>query len=231
VEEHISGVLRAIRLVAASADAQAGRWEGIRPLLDRLSGDLPTDATAWLARPDGTYFATEAGGMTEQNLKDRDYFPSLMSGNEVLGALVISKSTGHRSIVIAAPIVASGGVVGAVGVSLRVRLLSALVDEYLPLPQEGYFYALDRSTRIVIHQKAERMFKTPSDVGDESLGRAFEQVIKNDAGTFEYVLNGQKIRSIFERSPTLGWYFFIAAATAPRDGAGTSQMKTDETIG
>lgn len=210
VEEHIGGVLRSVRIVAASPEATAARWEGYKPLLMRLSEDLQTDATAWFLLPDGSYFATEVGGMSEQNLKDRPYFPGLMAGKEVVGDLVISKSTGHRSVIIATPVVDRGKVVGGVGVSLRVRLLSELVDAHLPLPDDGYFYALDRDTRIVLHRKAERMFKTPSDVGDEALGAEFQRVIQKDSGTFDYILNGQKITSRFERSPSLGWYFFIA---------------------
>lgn len=210
VEEHIAGILRSERIIAASPEAKSARSENFKPLLMRLSDDLPTDATAWFVLPDGGYFATEVGGMTEENLKDRPYFAGLMAGKEIVGDLVISKSTGHRSVVIATPVVANGKVVGGIGVSLRVRLLSELVAKHLPLPDNGYFYALDRDTRIVLHRKAERMFKTPSDVGDEALGAEFQRVIQKNSGTFDYVLNGQKITSRFERSPSLGWYFFIA---------------------
>jgi methyl-accepting chemotaxis protein len=161
--------------------------------------------------PDGSYSATEAGGETDQNLKDRHYFPILMSGKEVFGDLVISKSTGHRSVIVAVPVFTEGKVVGAVGVSLRVRLLSQLVDTYMPLPENSYFYALERDTRIALHRKAERMFQTPSDVGDEALGEEFRRLLNaRNSGNFEYTLHGKKIDSIFELSPTLGWYFFIA---------------------
>jgi methyl-accepting chemotaxis protein len=161
--------------------------------------------------PDGSYSATEAGGETDQNLKDRHYFPSLMSGKELFGDLVISKSTGHRSVIVAVPVSTGDKVVGAVGVSLRVRLLSQLVDTYMPLDEKSYFYALERDTRIAIHRKAERMFQTPTDVGDEALGEEFKRLLKDrSSGSFEYTLHGKKMTSIFELSPSLGWYFFIA---------------------
>lgn len=211
VEEHVTGIRRALRVIAESPEARSALWERCGPLLKRLSDDLTTDATAWFALPDGSYSATEGGGETDLNLKDRHYFPILMSGKEVFGDLVISKSTGHRSVIVAVPVSANGKVVGAVGVSLRVRLLSKLVDEYMPLPQNAYFYALERDTRIALHRKAERMFQTPTDVGDEALGEQFKQLLKErSSGSFEYELNGKKMASIFELSPTLGWYFFIA---------------------
>lgn len=211
VEEHIAGIRRSLRIIADSAEARSGSWERCGPLLKQLSDDVKTDATAWFVMPDGSYSATEAGGETDQNLKDRLYFPSLMSGKEVFGDLVISKSTGHRSVIIAVPVSMEGKVIGAVGVSLRVRLLSQLVDTYMPLPGNSYFYALERDTRIALHRKAERMFQTPSDVGDEALGEEFRRLLNaRNSGSFEYTLHGKKIASIFELSPTLGWYFFIA---------------------
>lgn len=210
VEEHVEGIRRELRTLAESSEAKSGKWEELRPLLTRMSEDLATDATAWFVLPDGSYFATEAAGIAEQNLKDREYFPKLMSGKEVLGDLVISKSTGHRSVIIAEPVSMNGKVIGGVGVSLRVHLLSDLVNKDMPLPESEYFYALERDTRIVLHRKAERMFKTPADVGDEALGKEFEKVLEKEAGDFEYTLNGKKMASIYERSPALGWYFFIA---------------------
>jgi methyl-accepting chemotaxis protein len=211
VEEHIAGIRRTLRVVADSAEAKSASWEQCGPLLRKLSDDLSTDATAWFALPDGSYSATEVGGETDQNLKDRQYFPALMSGKEVFGDLVISKSTGHRSVIVAVPVVTGGKAIAAVGVSLRVRLLSQLVDTYMPLPANAYFYALERDTRIVIHRKAERMFQPPSDVGDEALGEEFKRLLaERKAGHFEYTLHGKKMAAIFELSPGLGWYFFIA---------------------
>jgi hypothetical protein len=211
VEEHVAGIRRALRVIAESPEARSADWTQCGPLLKRLSDDLSTDATAWFVLPDGNYSATEVGAEADQNLKDRSYFPMLMSGKEVFGDLVISKSTGHRSVIVAVPVSAAGKVVGAVGVSLRVRLLSQLVDSYMPLDEKSYFYALERDTRIAIHRKAERMFQTPSDVGDEALGEEFKRLLKDrTSGSFEYTLHGKKMASIFELSPTLGWYFFIA---------------------
>lgn len=210
VEEHIEGIVRTLRLVAETKEAKSAKWDEMKPLVVRVGEDLPTDATTWFALPDGSYYASQTAEMTDQNLKDRAYFPNLMAGKEVFGDLVISKSTGHRSVIVAVPVRAGDKVVGALGVSLRVRLLSELVDKDMRLPDSMYFYALERDTRIALHRKADRMFKTPSDVGDEALGEEFKRELKRDSGSFEYTLAGKKIAVIFERSPMLGWYFFLA---------------------
>lgn len=209
-EDHLGGVLRTARVIALTPEAQSANWQSVKPLLDRLSSDLATDATVWFALPDGSYFSTETGGVSDQNLKDRLYFPKLLAGQDVSGDLVISKSTGHRSIIVATPVMVNGKVVAAVGVSVRVRLLSGLLESDIKLPDNTYYYALDPTNKIVLHRNVDRLFKNVSDVGDESLGEAFQAIMNKDHGRFNYTLNGKKMSSIFLKSPTLGWYFFIA---------------------
>jgi len=210
VEDHLGGVLRTARVIAVTSEARTARWELVKPMLDRFSNDLATDATVWFVLPDGSYYSTETGGVSDQNLKSRNYFPKLLAGQDVLGELVISKSTGHRSVIVATPVIVDGVVVAAVGVSVRVRLLSGLLDSDIKLPDNTYFYALDSDTKIVLHRNVDRMFKSVSDVGDESLGNAFKVILNRNQGVFNYTLNGRKMRSIFQKSTVLGWYFFIA---------------------
>jgi methyl-accepting chemotaxis protein len=210
VENHLNGVLRTERVIALTSEARSARWESVKPLLERFSKDLATDATVWFMLPDGSYYSTETGGLIAQNLKDRPYYPKIMAGQDVLGDLVISRSTGHRSIVVATPVIENGKVVAAVGVSVNVRLLSGVVESYTKLPDNTYFYTLDSDTRIVLHHLDGRMFKTVSDVGDERLGNEFKAIMNKDQGVFNYTLNGRKMTSIFRKSVPLGWYFFIA---------------------
>lgn len=214
VEEHIAGIRQSLRIIASTEESKSAEKKRFKPLLMRLSQELSTDATVWFALPDGSYFSAERGDMSTENLRDREYFPLLLRGEEVLGALVVSKSTGHRSVVVAVPVEVGGGVIGAVGVSLRVRLLSGLVERFGRFRDGNYFYALNGDSRIVLHRWAERMFKTPSDVGDEELGRKFKQVLERQDGVFDYVLNDHTINSIYSYSPMLGWHFFLAKESA-----------------
>jgi methyl-accepting chemotaxis protein len=210
VEEHLAGVLHSIRAVAVSSEAKSANWERTKPILDRLSNDLETDAAVWYAMPDGTYFSTDAEGLTEKNLSDRSYFPRLMSGKDVEGDLVLSKSTGHRSVVVATPVMADGKVVAAIGVSLRLRLISQFVEKNTQLPTNMYFYSMNADALISTHRNIDRMFKHPTDIGDESLGPAFANSLKSEKGELDYSLNGKKISAIFQKSKALDWHFFIA---------------------
>lgn len=210
IEEHLAGVLRSIRVAAASTDGQSAGWERARPMLERLDKDLETDATVWFAMPDGKYYSTNAEGLTDQNLVDRSYFPRLMTGQDVEGDLVVSKSTGHRSVIVATPVMANGKVVAAIGVSLRLRLLTQLVEKNTQLPANMYFYSLNSDALISTHRNIERMFKHPTDIGDESLGPIFTSALAKEKGRLDYHLNGNNISAIFQKSKALGWHFFIA---------------------
>ena len=210
VEEHLAGVLHSIRAVALSSEAKSADWERAKPMLDGLSKDLETDAAVWLAMSDGTYFSTDAEGLTEKNLSDRPYFPRLMSGKDVEGDLVVSKSTGHRSVIVATPVMADGKVVAAIGVSMRLRLITQLVENHTQLPADMYFYSMNSDALISTHRNIDRMFKHPTDIGDESLGPAFANSLKSDKGQLDYELNGKNISAIFQKSKALGWHFFIA---------------------
>ncbi|WP_198002630.1 cache domain-containing protein [Chlorobaculum parvum] len=212
LEEHLGGILRTEKVVAESIEAMSGRWDMVWPLLARFSQDLPTDAAVWYMMPDGRYFSTAKGGLTDQNLSDRAYFPTLKAGKEVLGELVISKSIGQRSIIVATPVFsAEGKLVAAIGVSVDAVKLAELVESRMTLPDNTYFYALDANTKVTLHRYQARLFKTVSEVGnDESLGDDFKKVMGKEQGVFDYSLNGKNMTSIFRKSPVLGWYFFIA---------------------
>jgi len=210
IEEHLTGVLRSIKVVAASPEAQSADWARTRPMLDRLDKELETDASVWFAMPDGKYYSTSADGLTEQNLGDRSYFSQLMAGQDVEGDLVVSKSTGHRSVIAATPVMANGKVVAAIGVSLRLRLLSQFVDENTQLPANMYFYSMNSDALISTHRNIDRMFKHPTDIGDESLGPIFTSALAKENGRLDYKLHEKNISAIFQKSKTLGWHFFIA---------------------
>ncbi|MFZ2470041.1 cache domain-containing protein [Parvibaculum sedimenti] len=208
-EDHLSGVLAAERALAATADAQSADWARIKPALASLARDVTTEAAVWYAMPDGHYYTVD-GDLSKESLKDRAYFPALLADKSVEGTLVISKSTGHRSIIVAAPVVRDGKVVAAIGVSIRARLLAAMVAEKTHMPDNLIFYALDADGRTAIHKDPERMFEFPSDMGAPSLGAAVNTILKAPSGSVSYEFRGQKRTALFETSGVLGWHFVLA---------------------
>ena len=209
VEERLTGALYAIRALAATSDAQTASWTSIEPALNRLSQDWKTDATIWFAMPDGSYFST-AHGKSSSTLLDRDYFPTLVNGHNVLGSLVISKSTGQPSIIVATPVIKMGQVVAAIGVSVSSYLVSQLIAERVEFPDDMIFYALDSKGRASIHTEAGKVFQFPANLGDASLQSAVATILSQPQGSVEYSFGGYQRTAIFNKSEVIaGWHFVL----------------------
>ena len=208
VEEHLAGVLRSVRALAVTPEAQTGEWAAVEPALMRLSEDLPTDATVWFALPDGSYTST-AHGPSTQTLSHRSYFPELLAGEDVEGTLVVSKSTGLRSIIVATPVLKGGDVVAMIGVSVEALLVSEFVTKTANLPDDMTFYALDANGQAAIHRDPKRMFQYPSDLGEPTLRAAVETILSKPRGTVEYEFDGTKRVGVFNKSDATGWHFVL----------------------
>ena len=143
VEHQLAAMLDGLRTFAATDNAMSGDWDKIKGPLALFAKGAPNAAAVWFAKPDGSYFTVEAG-LTDQNLKDRPYFPGLMAGQEVAGDLVVSKSTGKRSAIFAVPVRRDGQVIGALGASISMEKVAAAIDAVIGFPQTVVFYALDR---------------------------------------------------------------------------------------
>jgi hypothetical protein len=139
----------------------------------------------WYVRPDGTYYTADKGLM-DKSLRDRAYFPDLMAGMKITGALVISKATGQRSAIIAVPVEVNGKVVGAVGVSLFLDRLSEQVSAALDLRPGIAFFALAPNGLTTLHRKTDRHFLDPREPGSEthqSDAKTFYSAPSKSAGT------------------------------------------------
>lgn len=112
----LSSVQQSLGILASTGEARSARWAKMEALLSayqKSDGGL----IVWFVRPDGSYYTVDKGLM-DVRLSDRSYFPDLMAGKKVMGALVVSKATGQRSAVIAIPMIERGRVIGAIGASL-----------------------------------------------------------------------------------------------------------------
>lgn len=209
VEEHLLGLQHAQRVLAVLPQAASGRWDEVKPMLEALHSDIGTDAATWYMLPDGTYYTTQEG-LAAQTLADRAYYPALLAGRAVMGDLVVSKATGHRSIIVATPVMKDGRMVAAIGISVRARLLSAMVERRIALPPDLSFFALTDQQQTVLHRNPDRIFVAPGDVGGPALAASFAEALSRPQGMLTYTLKGQRMQAAHHRSEVTGWHFFLA---------------------
>lgn len=205
VEFRLRDASGALKLLASTSQVKGGDWQTMKPLLASL-GNTGVQANAiWFVRPDGYYYTVDSD-YTGLNLSGRSYFPALITGHSVLGTLVISLSTGKRSVIVAEPVLNQvGQIIGGIGVSYSVDQLSQEIDNQMQLPAQMVFYALDMSGQTALHRNPALMFEYPSDMGSSSLRSAVEEMLTQQSGIVTYIFRDMRKTVFFERSSILGW--------------------------
>jgi hypothetical protein len=206
-EEHFNGILRGLKILAVTEEARNGDWNALKGPLTEFSRSGINAAAVWYARTDGSYYTVEKG-LTDQNISDRPYFPRLTAGNNVVGDLIISKSTGKRAAVIAVPILEDGKVIGALGVSVSADEVSRMLQEKMALPRDIVFYALDAKGQCSLHRESSLLFAFPSDLGSKTLKEAVKEMLSRQEGIVRYEFHGEKT-VFFKRSQLTGWVFAV----------------------
>jgi hypothetical protein len=192
-----------LEILARTEEVGSGQWERMKPL---VSASVPPvlPQVLWFVRPDGTYH-TSAEGLAGQKLDDRAYFPKLMAGEAVCGDLVVSKSTGKKSVIIAVPVKKDSRVVGGIGASIFVDDLSQLLNERLKLPAGSVFYALTTNGLTAFHINPTLDFVDPRQLQNPGLSDAVGTILSRTAGEVAYEFNGSPRRVVFNTSALTGW--------------------------
>ncbi len=166
-DSHIRNFVSSMEALAETAEAESGDWEEMVDLLGRV-GQTQVPAALWFVLPDGSYFTVDLG-KTDKNLSDRSYFPGLMAGNTVLGDLVISKSTGKKSLIAAVPVMREGEVIGGLGASIFLDDLSRILVEELEMPDDMLFCATTEKGEVALHSNPELILEENPDLPKNAL--------------------------------------------------------------
>ena len=159
-DSHIKGYVDSMEALAMTQEVQSARWQDMAELLQKVD-DAGT--TAWFVMPDGSYYSVEQG-KTDQNLSDREYFPTLMAGERVIGSLVVSKSTGKASLIAAVPVTREGEVVGAIGCSIFLEELSMTLASEIDLPSDMMFWAANLDGDIALHSDTSMILEQDAEL-------------------------------------------------------------------
>ncbi len=210
-EGHIERALHGLKIISVTDEARSGDWERMRGVLTEFEKSGIKAAAVWFARPDGSYYSVEKG-LTGLNLRDREYFPRLMAGEDVRGDLVISKSTGKRTAIVAVPVKRNGEIIGALGASLSAEEISRLIEQKMGLPENIYFYALDKRGQASLHRVSALIFAYPSDLGSKSLTKTVKEMLSRSEGALTYDFYGER-SIVFRKDSFTGWVFAIGIVT------------------
>jgi len=203
----INAVQQNLQILAATGEVKSLKWEKMAALLTEYQ-KTDDGLTIWFMQPDGSYYTVNQG-LVNATLSDRSYFPDLIAGKPVTGALVVSKSTGQRSAIIAIPLIANGKVAGAVGASLFLDKLAIQVDSTLALRPDAAFFALAPDGLTTLHRKTDRHFLDPRELDSETLKSAVNDMLANPAGEVTYQYDNVTKNALYKTSPLTGWKYAI----------------------
>lgn len=204
----LSSVQQSLEILAATNEARSGHWDRMKDLLGVYQA-TETGLIVWYVRPDGSYYTVEKGLM-DVTLKDRAYFPDLMAGGKIIGSLVVSKATGQRSAVVAVPVREGKKVVGAIGASVFLEMLSEQIDAMLDFGPDMGFWALSPDGLTTLHRKTDRHFLDPRTLGSETLKTATEEMLAGTSGEVTYLFDNQTKTAVYRTSPLTLWRFVIS---------------------
>lgn len=200
-------VLRTYEVVAATSDAKSANWERVQPLLSVLETNEP-DARTWYANPDGSYY-TIIDGLTTANLMSRSYFPGVLSGNESVGTVVVSHSTGRNTAIVAVPVKENGAVIGVLGASIYLDTQTDMLQSEIQDP--FIFYAIDKENTFALHSEKGQISRDITTIGaGSSFGQALRTIRSQESGSVSYEDGGIQYQAKFRTSPLTGWRFVVA---------------------
>jgi sulfate adenylyltransferase subunit 1 (EFTu-like GTPase family) len=196
-----------LEVLAATDEVKSGNWEKMKGVLEKMER-LQIPSVVWYSNPDGFYYTVDKGAVI-QNIKDREYFPKVLAGKTVVGSLVVSKSTGQKSAVVAVPVMKDGTVVGVLGTSIFLEQLNEIIKGDMNLPEDVIFFVMDPNAVTVLNWKAERIFQEPTKMGSSSLTTAIENMLARKEGMEKYEFDGKLKKVIYKTSPLTGWCYAL----------------------
>jgi methyl-accepting chemotaxis protein len=130
-----------------------------------------------------------------------------MAGNAILGELVVSRSTGKSSGIVAVPIRGSDGtIVGALGASIYLDRLSAQLEREMNLDPSMIFYSFDAQPLLGLVWDASLIMADPHRLSSE-VGAAFDEMRTKREGIQTYAFRGKQRTVVFRRSERTGWWY------------------------
>ncbi len=153
---------------------------------------------------DGENLARSKGNFT--NIFDREYFQQAIKGNIFLSELSVSKTTGARIIVPAAPIFDEDGSV--IGIITRNYDVDYLYETLVNEAKEGQsIYILGKDGKVVATSTQEI---GPEDEIDMSTGAVFKKIQAGQTSGSFIDTSGKKCVTSFVQEPFSGWTIIIS---------------------
>ncbi len=166
-----------------------------------------------LASIDGNIIASSNADIVNKiNIKDRDYFKKAIAGEVSISDVLISRSSGEPSFVVASPVFFNGSGKNVGGIVLMTISIGEFSREFVApvkIGESGYLYLYQKGGVVFAHPNPEMVMKL--NVNDHEFGRQMES---KGEGVITYEWSGRNRMVAFRKSKVTGW---TIAAGADQD--------------
>ena len=199
-----------LHILAARPEVQLGDWPVIKQLLlEGASSDVP--ALYWYCLPDGSYYTSEKDRV-DASLSGRSYFPQLQRGEDVLGALIVGKTSGLKSAVVAVPVLNGVHLSGFLGASIYLKPLQQRLIEEVSIPDGWVCFCLDSEGVTALDTSDENLILDRPLEQDQSpsLVSAVQYMLDHPSGATTYNWGGVDKAVLFTEGEYSGWRYALA---------------------
>ncbi len=131
---------------------------------------------------------------------DRGYFQEAMKGKTTFSEVLISRSRGVPIVVNATPIEQDGEVVGVLGASIDLGVLSKMASELNP-GETGYGYIVNKQGQLIAHPDQELVMN----MEDVKYLAPVAKVTNGETGSASYTFEGVEKISSYKPISKTGW--------------------------
>lgn len=160
---------------AAKDALKSGDWSNfLKNYVPPRIKNKPHIEMAFIAYPDGSA-PTTFGNVA--NIKERDYFNTIMQGRErlVVSNFVISRTTNRPIFVVASAVEDEGKVIGLFALTVTADTLSQIASE-IKVGKSGYGWIVDSSGTVVAHPNKEYIMKLKISEASKAKIKGLEEI-------------------------------------------------------
>ncbi|MBU0909346.1 MAG: methyl-accepting chemotaxis protein [Proteobacteria bacterium] len=187
--------------IQGSADSVTPLDNQLANFMEKIGGDYEA---FFVTDRKGVVFADSIGGKYKGlDFSDRHYFKEAMQGSTALGDVVRSKATNELLAIIAAPVKSNQGVLGIVGISMKLAFLHDKIVNN-KIGETGYVLLMNADGMTIVHPKEEYILKVnlKESAGMETITR---KALANETGFETYVFKGTEKIGGFAPVAGTGW--------------------------
>ena len=175
--------------------------------LAELSARYPEYETLIFADTQGdTLASNNPADVGTVNVQSRAYFPRAMAGETVVSEVLLSRSSGNPTYVVASPMVVDGSTAGIFLGAVSLDGFATRFIDPITIGTRGYAYVVDADGTVIPHP--DRSLILEEEIGQYDWGR---ELVAQQNGLMEYEWRGVDKLASFRSEPETGWIVAISA--------------------